>query len=307
MIARPLAQNKIARAAFWMVLADAGFVGMMVCVRYLSFDLHIFEIVFLRSAVAIAVVVPAALTRAQRQGLRTERLGFIALRGAIVYAAMLGYFWAIAHIPLADAVSLQFLIPLFTLVGAAIFLGEKVGVRRAVATAIGFAGALIILRPGFAEVGLPAIAVLVSAALYAQNWLMIKSLTRTDSPKAIVFYINVVVLPIAFLPALFVWSWPAWSLVPLIVATGLSGWCAQMCQARGFASADTSVVAVFDFLRLPMTAALGWFLFEEGVDLWTWTGAIVIFAAATHITRREARLEGAGAARPATRPEAGRA
>jgi drug/metabolite transporter (DMT)-like permease len=304
---RAFARNAVARAAFWMVLADAGFVGMMICVRYLSHDLDTFEIVFLRSAVAICVVLPSALTRAQRERLRTRRFGFIALRGAIVYAAMLGYFYAIVRIPLADAVSLQFLIPLFTLVGAAIFLGEAVGARRWAATAIGFLGALVILRPGVAEVGLPALAVLFSAALYAQNWLMIKTLTRTDSPKAIVFYVNVVVLPIALVPALFTWTWPDWSLAPLIVATGLSGWCAQMCQARGFAAADASVVAVFDFLRLPMTAALGWFLFGEGVDLWTWAGAIVIFAAATYITRRESRLEGGTAASRAKRPEAGRA
>jgi drug/metabolite transporter (DMT)-like permease len=283
--------NSVARAAFWMVLADAGFVAMLLGIRMLSEHMEVAEVVFWRALVASAAVIPTALTRAQRVALRTTRIKFFVTRAVIVYGANLTYFYAAATMVLADAVSLQFVIPLFTLLGAAMFLGEKVGVRRWAATVIGFLGALIILRPGFAEIGWPAISVLVSSALYAQNWLMVKSLTRTDSARSIVFYMNVLIVPLALIPAIFVWSWPSWSLAPLILATGLVGWAAQLCQARGFAAADASVVAPFDFLRLPMVAISAWFLFGEAADLWTWLGASVIFAAATYITRREARAE----------------
>ena len=284
-------RSSVARAAFWMVLADAGFIGMLLGIRLLSEDMEVAEIVFWRALVASAAVIPSALTRRQRVSLRTTRLRLFVTRATIVYAANLTYFYAAATMVLADAVSLQFVIPLFTLVGAALFLGEKVGWRRWAATFVGFFGALVILRPGFAEIGWPAISVLVSSALYAQNWLMVKSLTRTDSAKSIVFYMNVLIAPLALIPALFVWSWPAWSLVPLIVATGLMGWAAQLAQARGFASADASVVAPFDFLRLPMVAVAAYFMFGEAADIWTWLGAFVIFAAATYITRREVRAE----------------
>ena len=275
-----------------MVLADAGFVAMLLGIKQLSNDMTVAEVVFWRSLVASAAVIPTLTTRKQRQALMTRRLGYFVTRAFIVYGANLGYFYAAAAMVLADAVSLQFVIPLFTLIGAAIFLREKVGPRRWIATGVGFAGALVIVRPGFVEIGWPVVSVLVSSALYAQNWLMVKSLTATDSARAIVFYMNVLIAPLALIGAIaFGWTWPSWSLAPLIVATGLTGWAAQICQARGFASADASVVAPFDFLRLPMTAIAAYFLFGEAAEVWTWVGAFIIFAAATYITRREAKME----------------
>jgi drug/metabolite transporter (DMT)-like permease len=287
-------RSSVARAAVWMVFADAGFVAMLLGIRVLSHHMPIFEVVFWRAFVASAAVIPWAVTARQRRALATKRMGLFATRALVVYGANLTYFYAAATMVLADAVALQFVIPLFTLVGAAIFLHEKVGPRRWTATAVGFAGAVVILRPGLAHIGWPEIAVLVSSALYAQNWLMVKALTRTETARIIVFYMNVLIVPMAAVGASFDWVWPDWSLAPLIVATGLVGWGAQICQARGFAAADASVVAPFDFLRLPMIAAAGWVLFRETADLWTWLGAAIIFAAATYITRREARLERAG-------------
>jgi drug/metabolite transporter (DMT)-like permease len=285
-------QKSVARAAFWMVLADAGFVAMLLGIKQLSNDMTVAEVVFWRSLVASTAVIPSLVSRRQRQTLVTRRLRYFVTRAFIVYGANLGYFYAVTAMVLADAVSLQFVIPLFTLIGAAVFLHEKVGPRRWIATAAGFAGALVIVRPGFAEIGWPVISVLVSSALYAQNWLMVKSLTATDSARAIVFYMNVLIAPLALIGAIgFGWTWPSWSLAPLIVATGLCGWAAQICQARGFASADASVVAPFDFLRLPMTAIAAYFLFGEQAEIWTWIGAAIIFTAATYITRREAKLE----------------
>ncbi len=297
--------NSVARAAFWMVFADAGFVAMLLGIRVLTQHLPVFEVVFWRAFVASAAVLPWALTARQRRALATQRMGMFAVRALAVYGANLTYFYAAATMVLASAVALQFVIPLFTVIGAALFLGETVGWRRSLATAIGFAGALIILRPGIAHVGMPEIAVLVSAAFYAVNWLMVKALTRTETARVIVFYMNVLIVPMAAVGAAFNWVWPDWSLAPLIVATGLVGWGAQICQARGFASADASVVAPFDFLRLPMIAASGWALFHEAADIWTWIGAAVIFGAATYITRREANIERAGRRKAAAEAPAG--
>ena len=284
-------RDSIARAAFWMMLADAGFVAMLIGVRLMSEHMSTFEVVFWRAAVASAAVLPWTLTRAQRAALAARRVGMFVTRAVAVYGANLTYFYAAATMVLADAVALQFVIPLFALIGAAYFLGEKVGLRRWAGCAVGFAGAVIILRPGFAEIGWPHVAVIVSSALYAQNWLMVKALTRTESARAIVFYMNVLIVPLALIGALFTWTWPAWSLAPLILATGLVGWAAQLAQARGFAAADASVVAPFDFLRLPMIAVAGYLLFGESADAWTWIGAVIIFAAATYVARREAQAE----------------
>ncbi len=284
----------VARAAVWMTCADAGFVAMLLGIRVMTQHMSVFEVVFWRATVASIAVLPWALTATQRRSLATQRMGMFGIRAVAVYGANLTYFYAAATMVLANAVALQFVIPLFTVMGAALFLGEKVGPRRWAATAVGLAGAVIILRPGIAQVGWPEIAVLGSAALYAVNWTMVKALTRTELARVIVFYMNVLIVPMAAVGASFDWVWPDWSLAPLIVATGLVGWGAQICQARGFASADASVVAPFDFLRLPMIAASGWVLFDETVDIWTWVGAAVIFGAATYITRREASIERAG-------------
>ncbi|NKB21049.1 MAG: EamA family transporter [Alphaproteobacteria bacterium] len=161
---------------------------------------------------------------------------------------------------------------------------------RWIATICGFIGTLIIIRPGYAEISLPVLAMLLSAVFYAGSWLSMKILTRTDSASLIVLYMNVMIVPFALVPTLIIGKMPNLPDLLILIGVGLTGSFAHFCQARSFGSADASAVMPFDFLRLPMAVAWGWFFFAEPTNVWTWVGAMVIFASTYYIAWRESRI-----------------
>ncbi len=271
-----------------MVLTAVSFSILTVAVRDLAGRLPAVELVMVRALVGLFMIVPV-VRRYGFRALRTTRLPMHLLRAGFAFVAMFGFFYSLAYIPIADATAFTFLIPLFTTVAAALVLGEAVAAPRWLATAAGFAGALVIIRPGFEAITFPAMVAIASAAFYAGAWISVKILTRTDSAAIIVFYLNVFMFPLALAISLFFWVTPSWNDVPLLLVMALSGWAAHFCQARSFGAADASAVIPFDFLRLPISAGLAWIIFAEPTDSWTWVGAVIIFAAGWFTTRRETR------------------
>lgn len=251
--------------------------------------MHPFQIAFLRNLCALAFMLPWLLHHG-RGGLRTGRLNLHLWRSAVGLVAMLTWFSAVAYLPLAEAVALNFTAPLFATAGAAIFLGEAVRARRWTATAIGFLGMLVILRPGFAEFTPLMTLPVIAAGFMACSVLIVKSLSRTEAPAAIVLYMNLLLTPLSLLPAVFVWRWPTLAEWALGVFIGLCAALAHNAFARAFVRADASAVMPFDYMRLPFVAVIGYLLFAEVPDGWTWVGAAVIAGAAIYIAQRESRL-----------------
>ena len=156
-----------------------------------------------------------------------------------------------------------------------------------VAAIFGFGGALIIIRPGLIAFDLAVALVLVSSALYAGAWSCVKILTRTDQASVMIFWMNVLMLPLTVLPVLFVWRTPDWEdLIPLFIMA-FFGWLAHFSQAQAFSNADASAVMPFDFLRLPVAALLGFLIFSETVDMWVLIGSAIIFLSGYYIVLRE--------------------
>ncbi len=277
------------RGALCMVGAAAAFAVLIVIVRHLATDQHPFQLAFFRNLFGTVFMIPW-LIGVGRKGLKTDRFGLHLLRAAIGLAAMLCFFSAIALLPVAEVTALTFTAPLFATVGAALVLGESVRMRRWTAAAVGFAGALIILRPGAAAVSAAALIALASAAFMAAAILVVKVLARTENPNAIVLFMGLLLTPLSLIPALFVWSPPPAASWPWLVLMGLAATVGQVLMTRAFAAADASAVLPFDFARLVFVAALGFALFDERPDLWTWFGAAVIVAATVYIARREAQL-----------------
>jgi drug/metabolite transporter (DMT)-like permease len=197
-------------------------------------------------------------------------------------------FFALAAMPIADVGALIFTQPLMTMALAILVLGQRAGWRTWVACLIGFTGALVILRPGFAAVSTGSLLVLVAAFTFACASTTIKSLSRTESTLAITLYMNLAMLPLSFAAALFVWKWPAWHDLAAMFALGFLYTGAQYAIAKAIALADARVVQPFDFLRLPFATVLGYALFREMPDAWTWVGAAIIFLASTYAFRIEA-------------------
>ncbi|MGB8275666.1 MAG: DMT family transporter, partial [Alphaproteobacteria bacterium] len=278
------------RGAAWMVFAAALMAILATLIRNLSFTLHPFEIAFFRSFLGLVFIAPWLL-RSGLPAVRTERFGLFTVRAVVGALAMLTWFQALALLPLADAVALSFTSPLFATAGAALFLGETVRARRWTATAIGFLGAMVILRPGSGTLTLAATLVLVSAATMAAAGLMVKELSRTEPPTAIVLYMVLLMSPLTLVPALFVWSWPTASQMLWLVFLAAVATMGNFAMTRALVVADISVVASFDFVRLPFAALLGFLVFGEVPDHWTWLGAAVIASSTVYIVHREAVLE----------------
>ncbi len=285
------------QGALYMTGAALCFSVMNIAIRIVSAELDPLEIAFFRNFFALLFMLPW-LARAGLGALRTVHLGAHVWRAVIGLVAMICWFYSIALLPLAEAVSLNFTVPLFATAGAAIFLGEVVRARRWSATLLGFLGVLIILRPGVTELS-PAMALpVVAAGFMAVSTLLVKSLSRSDSPAAIVLYMNLILTPSSLVPALFIWRWPSWSALALLVLVGLLAAVAHILLTRAYTKADASAVMPFDYARLPFIAVLAFLVFGELPDLWTWIGAAVIAASAIYIARREAQVVRERPARP---------
>jgi len=284
------------RAAAMMVGAMIFFGMMSTFIRLASAQLHAFEIVFFRNFLAVLIMLPWVM-RHGLASMRTNRFGLLSLRAVLNVSAMLAGFTALTLIPLAEATALSFTAPLFATVGAALILGETVRARRIAAVLIGFAGTMIVLRPGVEAITPGALLAILNAFLLAMTLLVVKVLTRTERPESVVIYMVLLQTPMALVPALFVWQWPEPLIWLWLFALASAGTAGHILFTRAMAIAEVTQVQPFEFIRLPLIAAIAYLMFDEVPTVWTWLGGAVIFAATAYITHREA----VAAQRPVTR------
>lgn len=261
---------------------------MAVAARELTRVMGSFEILFLRSAVSLAIVL-AIIPFFGWHVLRTRRFGLHLFRNVVHFGGQYAWVYAIALLPLATVFAIEFTMPVWTAVLAMLLLGERMNRGRAVMLALGVAGILIILRPGYVPVSPAALAMLAGAFAYASIMIATKRLAQTDSALAILFYMALIQAPLGLLPALQSWVTPRWADLPWIVAIGTSGLVAHYCLTRAFRAADAMVVVPIDFLRLPLIAVVGALFYGEPIELATLIGAVVIFAGTYYSIRREGR------------------
>ncbi len=289
------------QGALLMTLAALGFSIMNILIRYAADELHPVQIAFFRNFFALAFVLPW-LFRHGLAGLRTERPGMHLARSVVGLSAMFCWFTSITILPLAEAVALNFTVPLFATAGAFFILREAVGMRRWSATLAGFLGVIVILRPGFVEIT-PAMAMpVIAAGFMAGSVLLVKTLSRTEDTVAMVLIMNLIMTPLSLIPALFVWEWPSWTVLGYLTLIGLVATIAHLALTKSYRLADASAVIPFDYARLPFVAFFAYFAFGEVPDEWTWIGAGIIAASAIYIAQREAKV-----ARERTAAEAPRA
>jgi drug/metabolite transporter (DMT)-like permease len=253
-----------------------------------NLGMHPFEIVFFRNVFGLMAVVPFFMRIGFRE-LRTKRLKFHVGRGCIHAASMITWFWALTVIPLADATALSFMVPVFASIGAVFIMREKSIPMRWISIAIGFIGMIVILRPGFAEISLGTWLVLGGTIFVATSKLMTKSLTRTESPSTIVAYMSLTLTFISFFPAAFVWTWPTAEMWLWFVALGSMGSVAHVIQAQSLKDGDVTLVEPAGFMRLVWAAAIGFIIFGEVPQIWSWLGAGVIMVGVLMLIRAEAR------------------
>lgn len=284
------------RGALWLVAGSLIFTGVGIFIRLASEHLDSLQIAFFRSAFGLVFVVPL-LIRRKHNPFGTDRMWEHFNRAVMGTAAMVCGFYAVSHLPLADATAISFSQALFVTVIAALLLREKVRWRRWSATVVGFIGVVIMMHPGPGTLQIAALVAVANAFLSAMSIIYVKRLSETESALSILATFAVFSTILLLPAALVLWRWPT----PLdwlyVAAIGLFATFGQYCMVRAFDAADVSFVAPFDYLRLPFSAGLGFLIFQEWPTWWTLAGALVIVGSTFYIARREAKL---GVALPGT-------
>jgi drug/metabolite transporter (DMT)-like permease len=272
-----------------MLGATLVFVNMHAAIRHLAPEVDPLQIAFSRNILGLIFLAPVFL----RNGfapLRTKLFRLHFWRAAINLVNMITYYMGLRLTPLAEATALNFTAPLFATMLATVLLGETLRLRRVLALAAGFTGALIIVRPGFEALNPGAMLVIFSAVLWGGIMVMIKIIGRTESSLTITLWVLILMTVMSFPPALFVWQWPTPSQFGWLVFIAVTGTIGQLMLAQALKEAEATSIMPVDFCRLIWAAVTGYLAFGEVPDIFTWAGGVMIFASATYIALREKKL-----------------
>jgi len=288
LVARWLALPPNLRGILWVGMSGVLFSLLNVFTLIPAQHLNSYVMAFLRYLAGTLILMPLILRIGLYRSLHSNRKSLHISRGVIHACGMFLWFAALPLTSLAEITALGFTGPIFVTLGAALFLGEDVRLRRWAAVMVGFGGAMIIIRPGFAEIGLGAICVLLSTPIFSASNLISKALARTDGAETIVIWQHLVIVVCAAPVALWFWQSPTWTDILWFFAAGFCGTAGHICQQRGYQIAEITLLQPIGFLSLLWNTLLGFFLFAQQPDAWTFVGAAVIFASAMYISHREA-------------------
>jgi drug/metabolite transporter (DMT)-like permease len=264
------------KAALWM----AGWLSLMVIVavagRETTRELNVFQIMELRSIIGFAMLYPLVHAAGGFSAMRSARAPHHVARNLVHYAAQIGWFFALTLIPLGQVVAIEFTMPIWIAILAAVFLGEQITPWKIAAIVLGLIGVVVIVRPATGSINPGQLIALAAAVGFGISVTLMKSLTRTETTLTIIFWMLVVQTAAGFIPALYVWQWPSSYAWGWIVVIAFCGTFSHYCMARAMLYADATVVVPMDFLRVPLSAAAGWLLYAERLDLYTVLGAVLI-------------------------------
>jgi len=268
-------------------------------VRALGHQLNIFEILSIRSGTGVLVLMVLIAMRPElRREVAPRYMGFHLARNTTHFAGQYAWALAVTVLPFATVFSLEFTTPAWVALLAALVLGERMTKSRLGSVILGFTGVLVIVRPGLASFQPMALVVLFAAFCFAVSLIVTKQLTNRVSTFTIIFWMNVIQLPIALAwplivsltggPSLFIFRLGADLIVPTL-ALGVVGLTSHFCLTQAFRSGDATVVVPLDFLRIPLIAFVGWTFYAERLDLLVFVGAAIIVAGIMWNLRAEMR------------------
>lgn len=279
-------RSRALEGAAWMVLSTALLACANSLVRLLSAEMHAFQIGFLTNLAALVLVWPRIVRPPERREVPGRARAYLIAAFCGGFSS-LSWFYALSRLPLAEATAVTFTAPLIVTALAGILFRERVRPRRWLAIFVGFAGALLVVRPGAAPLDLGTIAVIIATFGMAGGYLMTKILAKLDTMTRIAAILTGIQTGLVLLPALAVWRWPSLSMVPWILVMAASMYLGRMTMIRALGQAPAAVVMPLDFLRLPFIGAIGFFAFGEVPGLVALLGALVIAVASLAILRDE--------------------
>lgn len=279
----------VTRGCALMLLSTLMFAAMHAAIRHTTQFVPAVEVAFFRNVFGLLVIAPL-IVRYGPGIFRTQKISLHMLRAVLNVLSMLAFFVGLSMTPIARATALSFTAPLFTALLGVLLLGEVFRWRRWTAMLVGFAGALIILRPGIQALDTGALLIIISSLMWSLAVVDIKILARTESSLTITAWVTVLMIPLTLGPALMVWQTPPLAMWGWLVFIGVVGTAGQIVVTEALKLADTTALMPFDFMKLIWAAALGALLFGEIPDFYTWVGAAVVFGSSLYIAWRESAV-----------------
>lgn len=273
-------------AALYMLAYSISYAALWACIRHLSSDIHPLVLVFFRTFFGMVVILPILL-KVKLPAFSSGLYPLYILRGIFNITSVIGAFFAVSLIPLADAVAFSYAAPIFAAVLAVFILKEKIGNHRILAISLAFIGVMILVRPGFQDLNAGILAALGAALCFAATLICVKILTRHDSATIVSLMAFIVGMPISFIAALFYWQWPSGDQWFYIILMGILAATAHICLAKALSKADLSAIMPIDFSRIIFAAILGITLFGDLLNIWTFLGGGIILASAAYTAHRE--------------------
>ena len=267
-----------------MLISAFGYSASIAVVHHLVDRIPVFEIALMRNVFGLMFMLPWVM-KVGLGAMRTSHLGKHALRGVLSATNVWFLFAALAYAPVADVSAITFMMPIGASALAVFILKERTSFIQWVAIFVGFAGALIVIRPGMAGFNpglLFAVGAVCAGSLIA---MLIKTLLRYDSGDTVASWLFISHIVLGLVPAILVWVTPTWQEMLWLVLLGWLGAVIQRTFNRSMAMADATVVLPYNFTRLIWAALFGFMFFAEIPDLWTWIGGTVIFVSSIWLTR----------------------
>ena len=281
----------ITKAALWMTGWLTLMLGIMVAGRTAQRELNVFQIMELRALIGLLLLYPLVHRAGGLTSVRSNVIGQHIGRNLVHYSAQAAWLLALTMIPLGQLIAIEFTMPIWIAIMAAMFLGERITPTKAVSVVLGLIGVVVIVRPSLDHIDPGQLIALATAVGFAVSVIMVKNLTRHDSVLTIIFWMVVIQGIAGLVPALVVWRWPSPEIWGWLVIIAICGTFSHFCMAKAMTYADATVVVPMDFLRVPLAALVGWLVYSEQVDVWTAVGALLI------LFGNLVNLRGAGTAR----------
>jgi drug/metabolite transporter (DMT)-like permease len=283
------ASNPVA-GILWMLLTGLCFISVTALVKYMGTALPPAQMAFLRYLLGLVFLLPA-IGAMRAAHLTPRQWKLFGIRGLVHGLAVITWFYAMTQIPIADVTAMNYMAPIYVSIGAALFLGEKLAFRRIAAIVIALIGALIILRPGFREVSSGHLAMIFTAVAFGASYLTAKVMSSEVKPSVVVAMLSIFVTIVLAPFAMSVWVPPTLGDLGLLFAVACFATLGHYTMTLAFAAAPVTVTQPVTFTQLVWAVLLGYFVFNEAVDVWVLVGGVLILASVSFITWREAVLK----------------
>ena len=283
-----MSNNKL---AIFLIITSVFFGTVMLSfLKIAQEDVNVYVAGFFRFFLGLIIILPYIIIKKDAV-LKTTHLKQHFLRAILGLPAMLIYFSALVLLPIEKLTAISFVVPLIVTILAVFFLGEKIYIYRTLALILGFSGMLVIIRPGFVDISIGVYMVLFSALLWSINIIITKKISKDDSAITILAYQSIFMSLLSFFIVLFFWEMPSLKTFIYLILAAMCGTVLHLTLNHAFKLVDVSMTQPYSFLNLVFASIIGYFVFDEMPDLYTWIGALIIFTGVLIISYREMKLD----------------